>query len=646
LLDFIAYIAVRGLNLLFRIVPVSLLLWLGRRLGVIAFMVNRKRRVIAYANLKAAFARERSPSELREITKRVYQNMVQTFIEVLNLTKVNRRYVDRYIEIVNIDRIRNAAKSGRGTILLTAHFGDWELSSLVSSVVGFPIHVLVREQKMRRLNELLNRLRESNGCKVIRKGMDVKNLFRELNAHNIVGILADQDAGKNGMFVDFFGRPTSSHAGTMEIAKRTDSLVLPNFIVRTHGAYHKVHLEEYIDFRSTPSADSVRQNLQRYMSLLEKYVRQYPDQWLWLHKRWKSTPVRTVLVLSDGKAGHLNQSMTIARQIQRARVSQGYKAEDTRIVTVDVKFRSPFARGTLAAAARFAGWRCQGRMGWMERCLVPESYSALMKTYCDFVVSCGSSLAAANVFMSLENNARNIVIMKPGMIGLNKFSLAVIPKHDRPPRRPNVISTTLAPSLIDRDRISGEAARLKQSVEIGAAVVVGALIGGDNPVFVMTKETISKVLYGLVEFCKAHDAELLLTTSRRTPKDAEALIKERLGKLKLCRLAIIANEKNMEGAVAGILGTSHIVAVSGESVSMVSEAIHSGRKVVVFDLEKRRKDVTKYYRVLAGLEREGYVSRAQPADLGAKLEKAWRSQRPAKEVDDRERTYNAIRKLL
>jgi mitochondrial fission protein ELM1 len=98
--------------------------------------------------------------------------------------------------------------------------------------------------------------------------------------------------------------------------------------------------------------------------------------------------------------------------------------------------------------------------------------------------------------------------------------------------------------------------------------------------------------------------------------------------------------------VAGILGLSNIVAVSGESVSMVSEAIHSGRKIVVFDLEKRKKAVTKYDRVMAGLEREGYINRAMPPDLGAKLEKVWKSQRPAKEVDDRERTLEAIKRLI
>lgn len=647
MIDLIAYFAVRVLNFVFGFIPVGILLWIGRRLGVVAFAFNKKRRLIAYANLKAAFAREKQPEELRAITKRVYQNMVQTFVEVLNLTKVNRKYVDRYVEVVNMERIRNASVSGRGTILLTAHFGDWELSSLVSSVEGFPIHVLVREQKMKRLNELLNRLRESNGCKVIRKGMDVKNLIRELrDSKHIVGILADQDAGRNGMFVDFFGRPTSSHSGTMEIAMRTDSVVLPNFIVRTGGARHKLYLEEYIDFRNIKSADPVRDALQAYMSLLERYVRQYPDQWLWLHKRWKSTPVRTIVVLSDGKAGHMNQSLAIARQIQKVRITQGFKAEDTKVVVIDVRFKSGVTRTLLSAGARFASWRCHGRMGLMKACLVKESYDTLMKTYADFIVSCGSSMAGVNVFMSKENNAKNIAIMNPGMAGFGQFSLAVIPRHDKPPARNNIVTTTLAPSLIDRDSLRDQGARLKQQIKIEKNVVVGALIGGDNPEFKMTKEAASKVILGLSEFCKMHDADLLLTTSRRTPKDVEALFKDKLSNNKFCKFLVIANERNFEGAVAGILGLCSIVTVSGESVSMVSESIHSGKKVVVFDLEKKKPGLTKYDRVLAGLEREGYVSRAEPPDLGAKLEKAWKSHRPAKEVDDRERTLEAIRRLL
>ena len=94
MIDFVAYCAVRALNFIFGFIPISFLLWVGRRVGIVIFMFNKKRRIIAYANLKAAFAKEKSPEELRAITKRVYQNMVQTFVEVLNLTKVNKGYVE------------------------------------------------------------------------------------------------------------------------------------------------------------------------------------------------------------------------------------------------------------------------------------------------------------------------------------------------------------------------------------------------------------------------------------------------------------------------------------------------------------------------------------------------------------------------
>ena len=176
--------------------------------------------------------------------------------------------MDRYVEVVNLSRIKDAGKSDRGTILLTGHFGDWELSNLTSPMHGFPITVLAREQKMKRVNELLNRLRESKGCKVVRKGMSTKNILKELYARNMVGILSDQDAGRKGMFVELFGRQTSCHSGPFEIAKRTDSLILPNFIVRTRGPYHKLHLEEYIDFRKSSGGDDVKENLQKFMNIL------------------------------------------------------------------------------------------------------------------------------------------------------------------------------------------------------------------------------------------------------------------------------------------------------------------------------------------------------------------------------------------
>lgn len=635
MIDSIACIFVRLLNLIFSLVPVSACLWLGRRIGTVAFWVNRRRRTVAYANLKAAFAQEKSPQELRAITKRTYQNLVQTFMEVLNLTKVNKRYTDKYVKVVNLERFHEAAKSGRGTILLTAHFGDWELSSLTSAMHGIPISVLVREQKMERLNELLNRLRESKGCKVIRKGMSTKNLIRALYDKNMVGILSDQDAGRNGEFVNFFGRPTSTHIGAMEIAKRTDSLIIPNFIVRVHGPYHRLYLEDYIDFRKTNGENDLKENLQKYADLLETYVRKYPDQWLWMHKRWKSTPVRTVLVLDDGKAGHLNQSLAVARQIQKARLTQNYIESDTRIVVKSFKYKSKFSRALLSFCSNFAGWRSQGSMRCMRFCLEKESYDSLMKQYADFIVSCGSAAAPVNIYMAKENNARNITIMKPDtFLKRNKFDLVIMPKHDNPPKKKNILATTLAPNLINR------------SAGIKGGNVLGLLLGGDNPEFILSKETAGRIVDAALDFCRTTGAQLVVTTSRRTNAEAESVVKNKLKNNPQCKLLVIANENNPEGTVAGILDMSKIVVVSGESVSMISEAVASGKKTVVVTLDKKTGAHTKHERIVESLAKENYITISLPENLSQTLKKASQDGSPVRKIDDNEKIYEWMRRLI
>lgn len=646
--DYIAYITVRLLNFISNFVPINASLWLGRQMGRAGFFLNRKRRVIAYANLKAAFAKEKSPKELKIITRKVYQNLVQTFMEILNLTKINRKYVDRYVKVVNMDRIRNAAKSGRGTILLTGHFGDWEMSSLVSSVEGFPIMVLAREQKMKRLNELLNRLRESNGCKVIRKGISIKNIMRALYERNIVGILSDQDAGKNGIFVDFFGRPASCHLGPFEIAQRTNSIILPNFIVRTKGASHELFLEEYIDLKDLSSSkEDIRQALQEFTGLLESYIRKYPDQWLWLHKRWKSTPVRTVLVLDDGKAGHMNQSMAVAEDIRKARLTQGYKPEDTRIVAVRVKFAATWKRAALGICAGFSSWRCHGCMKCMKSCLDKETYETLMKTYSDFVISCGSSLAGVNIFMSRENNAKNIVIMKPGIfMGLNKFKLALIPEHDRPAKRKNIVRTCLAPNLINGDKIRKDGEILARRVHLGHSGAVGVFIGGDNPEYALTDSLTASLADGLAGFSGKSGADILMTTSRRTPPSCEKILKEKAKASDKFKLLVVASEKNPPETVGGILSMSKVIAVSAESISMVSEAVASGKPVVVFRLAKKKVGISKHERAISMLESKGYITVCEAGDLASTLEGAWSNPPLLKHIEDNDRVFEAVKRLI
>ncbi len=380
---------------------------------------------------------------------------------------------------------------------------------------------------------------------------------------------------------------------------------------------------------------------------MESYIRKYPDQWLWLHKRWKSTPLRTVQVLNDGRRGHLNQSLAVAEQIRRARTLQGYKMDDTKIKIVDVKFKNGFKRTMLLLCAAFANWRCHGCMKCIRYCLEKDSYEGLMNSYAEFIVSCGSRLAPVNVFMSKENNAKNIVIMSPDILSFGKFNLVVIPKHDYPGSGKNVIETLLAPNLISEDILKDRGVELLKEfpIEIGKKFI-GVFIGGDNPEYTLTPEMINGVIDGLIKFCGEAGANLLVTTSRRTPGEIEAILKKRLESNPICKSLIIANEKNVESAVGGILYHSKVAVVSGESISMISEAISSGRRTIAFELEKKNKIRKKHEKALMDLESAGYLSVARAGGLYNALKRAWNDERSIAKIDDTEKIFEAVRRII
>ncbi len=175
-IDYICAVLVRALSLIFYFLPINFTLWLGRRLGVIVYLVNTPRRVIGYANLKAAFSKEKTPPELKKLIKGVYMNLTEILFEILSLTKVGPDYIEKYVDIVNAEDKYKLAEHPDGIILLTAHFGNWELSAIVSAVKGFPLVVLAREQSMKRMNELINRLRESKGLTVVTKGITTSSI--------------------------------------------------------------------------------------------------------------------------------------------------------------------------------------------------------------------------------------------------------------------------------------------------------------------------------------------------------------------------------------------------------------------------------------------------------------------------------------
>lgn len=612
-LDYICAILVRILNLILHVLPIKFNLWLGRQFGTVVYLVNTDRRIIGYTNLRAAFCKEKTPGELKRLIKNVYKNLTQTFLEILSLTKVNKKYINKYIEVINAEDKYQYANHPHGVILLTAHFGNWELSGIVSSIKGFPLVILAREQKMKRLNELINRLRESKGSKVVRKGITTKYIVKALHEGKIIGMTGDQDAGKMGILADFFGRPASTASGTARIAAKTGAIILPAFMARIKGPYHRLVLEEAIKIKK---GEDIEPYLVRYNKLLEKYVRMYPDQWLWLHRRWKSSPIKKVIILSDGKTGHLNQALAVCRELKKYRARSGYGPEDTEVHVEEVRFKNTLAKWLLNFVSIFCSRNCQGCMRCVRVCLAKDSYENLMKRYCDIVISCGSSVASLNKFLSVENNAKNAVIMKPSVLGLNKFNMVILPRHDSTGRRrDHVIVTDTVPNLIDESSVLEASRKIASLTKLERSKKIGVLLGGDNSDFALTDDITEALLNNVISASRKLDFDLLFTTSRRTSREAEKAVKDRLYQEKCCKFLVIANEKNIPNAVSGILGLSDVVVVSGESVSMISEAIYSKKTVVVFRLKKKRKRVSKFEKMLDNLEKKGYITVADAEEL-------------------------------
>ncbi len=648
IIDFLGVIAAKIVSIFLCCMPLGLSLWIGRRIGNIICIVNIKRRLIAYANLKSAFP-EKESCEIKRINRRHFENLGMTIVELMKFPVLGKRYIDKYTDIKHAERIKEVLEKKKGSIMLTAHFGNWELASLIINLNGYKVSLFARDQKYIRLNNLLNRYREMATSKVIAKGFSVRELIKELYNNGLVAMLIDQDAGANGVFVDFFNRPASVAQGALAFSLKTGSAILPSFTWRVGHKRHIVEIGEPLKFINT---QDTKENLKKMTAVVEGYIRRFPEQWLWSHKRWKSTPKRTVLVLSDGKPGHLNQAMAVAEMVKDA-LSLRLKSrciEEEPILDIkvrEIRFKNNFMRILLDICSIFAGPRCQGCLRCLKVCLEKESFDKVKNTYADIVISCGASLSATNIFLKYENKARNILIMKPTLARARKFNLVILPRHDVSQNlRSNALVTESAPNRITEKAIEESVLKVTGGKVRTTNRGIGILIGGDTKNFKLEREAVEKVVDGVLKIADEVDLNLFISTSRRTSKEIDSFLKDRLSKNPRCKLLVIANEKNIDGIVPAIFGLSEVVVVSPDSVSMVSEAISSEKHVVVFREMNKESHKSKYERIIEDLERKGYINLQTPEEIYDSLKRILKEKPSIKELDDRKIITESLISLI
>ncbi len=285
----IAWVILHGVRLL----PRWLALEGGLLVGSIAHAVLPHLRRHAEANLRLAFP-DLNEVERRRIKRGTFRNLGRLLGEVSQFPKLNRQNIESVVGYVGLENYLEAEATGRGVILLTGHIGAWELSVFAHSIYGHPMSFLARRVD----NPLVEQLAESNRTRFGNRSIDKKNSVREvlktLKSGGVVGILADLNASREeGVFCDFFGIPACTTAGVATLALRTGAIVLPGYIVWDEAAkIHRLHFEPPIETISTGNRDEdVQVNTANYTKAIETIVRRFPDQWLWIHRRWRTRPV-------------------------------------------------------------------------------------------------------------------------------------------------------------------------------------------------------------------------------------------------------------------------------------------------------------------------------------------------------------------
>ncbi len=251
-----------------------------------------KLRKTAEFNLKLAFP-DWAEEQRRAVMKGMAQNLAWMAVEFARLPRYTRENIEYSVVLDGHENFLAAHERGKGVIYLTGHIGAWELSSYAHALYGFPLHYMARPLDNRPLDALVNRYRGRSGNQPIYKNEAARSMLRVLKGAGTVGILADQNTMPDeGVFVDFFGVPACTTTGIARVALHTDAAVVPGY------AYWDAQLGKY-RLRFEPAVELVRtgdnerdvtENTQRFAKVLEAVIRKYPEQWVWIHARWKNRP--------------------------------------------------------------------------------------------------------------------------------------------------------------------------------------------------------------------------------------------------------------------------------------------------------------------------------------------------------------------
>jgi len=261
-------------------------------LGWAVYLLHIRLRHVGRRNLALAFP-EKSQRERARILRGVFTSFGRQLAEVCRFPKYTRENVSEVVVYDGFENFERALARGKGVLFLTGHLGGWELSAFAHSLYGHPLQVVMRPLDNVYLDRMTCHYRTMHGNQMIDKDDNVRGLLSAMKSVETVGILMDTNmTPPQGVFVDFFGIPACTASGMARIAMRTDAAVVPGFTIwDPELRKYRLRFDPTLDLIRTGDDDAdIIANTARFTKVIEEYVRRYPDQWLWVHRRWKTRP--------------------------------------------------------------------------------------------------------------------------------------------------------------------------------------------------------------------------------------------------------------------------------------------------------------------------------------------------------------------
>jgi len=283
---------IKALLVIIRVLPRKASMKIGAWLGMVLFKLLKEERTKTINNLTIAYGNEKSDREIMAMAEEVWVNFGKSGAEFA--IKMGQEKPDKFfkdLEIIGNEYLQEAIERGKGILGLISHIGCWEGTALGLPMLGIPAYAIGKKLGNEKLNTLLFDSRGKKGVSTLARGASYKTILRVLSENNLVGILIDQDTDVRGVFVDFYGKPAYTPIGAAMLAMDSGAPVLPMFYLKKPDDTYKFIIEQEIRLVMTGNRrQDMEENTRRFHEVIEKYIRKYPTQWVWMHNRWKTTP--------------------------------------------------------------------------------------------------------------------------------------------------------------------------------------------------------------------------------------------------------------------------------------------------------------------------------------------------------------------